>query len=163
MLRLPTPHLPRPYAIQAAPLAPECGRTFLFEVSPQYKPWCLWKVKNRSSRLEHKLIDVTPDPVLSRLEGLNDRMVGRVEMPGCVLVLYACVRLVPALILPPRDAGDNLLWSEPLNIGTYDSSDIRICVYTYVLSLTWGRCYITRQVLTSLSVKDTITWYSLTW
>jgi hypothetical protein len=42
---------------------------------------------NRSSRLEQNLIDVTPDPVLSRLEGLNDRMVGRVEMPGSVLVL----------------------------------------------------------------------------
>jgi hypothetical protein len=42
---------------------------------------------NRSSRLEQNLIDVTPDPVLSRLEGLNDRMVGRVEMLGSVLVL----------------------------------------------------------------------------
>jgi len=60
---------------------------FLFEVSSHYKPWCLWKVKNRSSRLEEQLVDVTPDPVLSRLEGLNDRMGGRVEMPGSVLVL----------------------------------------------------------------------------
>jgi hypothetical protein len=42
---------------------------------------------NRSSRLEQNLIDVTPDPVLSRLEGLNDRMVGRMEMLGSVLVL----------------------------------------------------------------------------
>jgi hypothetical protein len=42
---------------------------------------------NRSSRLEQNLIDVTPDPVLSRLEGLNDRMVGRMEMFGSVLVL----------------------------------------------------------------------------
>ena len=60
---------------------------FLFEVSSQYKPWCLYKVKNRSSRLEEQLVDVTPDPVLTRLEGLNDRVVGRVEMPGGVLVL----------------------------------------------------------------------------
>ena len=71
----------------------------------------------------------------------------------------ACVRLGPPLILPPRDAGDNFLWSEPLHIGMYDSSDIHICI----LSLTWGRCYITRQVLTSLSAKDTIAWYSLIW
>jgi hypothetical protein len=42
---------------------------------------------NRSSRLEQNLIDVTPDPVLSRLEGLNDRVVGRMEMLGSVLVL----------------------------------------------------------------------------
>src|SRR5207248_7183520 len=68
----------------------------------------------------------------------------------------ACVRPGPALILPPRAAGDNFLWSEPLHIDTYDSSDIRICMYTCILSLTWGRCSITRQVLTSLSAKDTI-------
>jgi len=43
----------------------------------------------------------------------------------------ACVRLGPALILPPGDAGDNLFWSEPLHIGTYDSSNIHLCIYTY--------------------------------
>ena len=50
----------------------------------------------------------------------------------------ACVRLGPALILPPRDAGDNFFWSEPLHKGTYDSSDIRICMYTYVLITSLG-------------------------
>jgi hypothetical protein len=45
------------------------------------------KVKNRSSRFEHHPIDVTPDPVLSRLEGLDHRVVGRVEMLGGVLIL----------------------------------------------------------------------------
>ena len=138
------------------------------------------RVTNWSGKLKHNLIDVTPDPVLSRLEGLNDRMVGRVEMLGGMLILRtvaaahmstgeteaqvypgisnfqtvltsigarcdflylikmrtslchvlflpdACVRLGPAL--PHRDAGDNFLWSEPLHIGTYDSSDIRICM-----------------------------------
>ena len=166
--------------------------SLLFEVASHYKPWCLWRVKNRSSRLEHHLIDITPDPILSRLEGLNDRMGGRVEMPGGVLVLRivtaahmstreteaqvypgisdfqtvltsigarcdvlylikmrtslchvlflpdACVRLGPALILPHRDAGDTFFWSEPLHIGTYDSSDIRIvyaCRRVYYNSL----------------------------
>ncbi len=71
----------------------------------------------------------------------------------------ACVRLGPALLLPQRDAGDNFLWSEPLHIGTYDSSNIRLCI----VSLPWGRCSITRQVLTSLSAKDTLAWYTLTW
>src|SRR5205807_1568431 len=45
----------------------------------------------------------------------------------------ACVRLGPALILPPKDPGDNFLWSEPLHIGTYDSSNTRICMYTCLL------------------------------
>jgi hypothetical protein len=71
-----------------------------------------------------------------------------------------CVRLGPALILPPGDAGDNFLWSELLLTGTYDSSDIRI--YMYIITYL-GRCSIPRQVLTSLSAKDTIAWYALTW
>ena len=41
----------------------------------------------------------------------------------------ACVRLGPTLILPHADAGDNFLWPEPLHIGTYDSSDMRIYMY----------------------------------
>src|SRR5712691_4159560 len=39
------------------------------------------------SKLEHELIDITPAPVLTRLEGLDNRAVGRVEMPGGVLIL----------------------------------------------------------------------------
>src|SRR6266568_3100161 len=74
----------------------------------------------------------------------------------------ACVRLRPALLLPPRDACDNFFWSEPLHIGTYDSSDIRKCIYVCIIT-SLGRCYMTSQVLTSLSAKGTIAWYSLTW
>jgi hypothetical protein len=44
-------------------------------------------IKNRSSKLEHHLVDVTPTPVFIRLEGLDDRVVGRVEMLSGVLVL----------------------------------------------------------------------------
>ena len=51
-----------------------------------------------SSGFEHHLVDVTPDPVLSRLEGLNDRMVGGVEMLGGMLVL----RRVAAANMPTR-------------------------------------------------------------
>ncbi len=50
----------------------------------------------------------------------------------------ACVRLGPALILAHRDADDNFLWSEPLHKGTYDSSDIRICMYTCILITSQG-------------------------
>jgi len=51
------------------------------------KPWCLCMVKHRSSRLEEQLVDVAPGPVLTRLEGLDNRVVGGVEMPGGVLIL----------------------------------------------------------------------------
>lgn len=43
--------------------------------------------KNRSSRLKEPLVDVAPDPLLTRLEGLNDRVVGSMEMLGGVLIL----------------------------------------------------------------------------
>ena len=36
--------------------------------------------------LEHDLVDVTPAPVFTRLEGLDNRVVGRVEMLGRMLV-----------------------------------------------------------------------------
>lgn len=39
------------------------------------------------SRLEHDLIDVAPAPVFAGLEGLDDRVIGRMEMPGRVRVL----------------------------------------------------------------------------
>jgi len=73
----------------------------------------------------------------------------------------ACVRLGPALLLPPRDVGDTCFWPELMHRGTSDSSDRRLCMSTCIVSLPWGRCSITRQVLTSLSAKDTITWYAL--
>jgi hypothetical protein len=38
-------------------------------------------------KIENELVNVTPAPVLPWLEGLNDRMVGGVEMPGGVLIL----------------------------------------------------------------------------
>ena len=41
----------------------------------------------------------------------------------------ACVRAGSARILPPGDAGDNYVWTEPWHIGTYDSSDMRIYMY----------------------------------
>jgi hypothetical protein len=41
----------------------------------------------RINKLEEELVDVTPPPDLSRLEGLHERMVGRVEMLCSMLVL----------------------------------------------------------------------------
>jgi len=44
-------------------------------------------ITKQLSKLEHELIDITPAPVFSWLEGLNDRMVGRVKMLGSMLIL----------------------------------------------------------------------------
>jgi hypothetical protein len=44
-------------------------------------------IKNGSIRLHHYLVDIAPYPVLSRLEGLDDRMAGGVEMLGSMPVL----------------------------------------------------------------------------
>jgi hypothetical protein len=41
----------------------------------------------RLSKRKSKLVKVTPAPVLSRLKGLDNRVVGRMEMPGRVLIL----------------------------------------------------------------------------
>jgi hypothetical protein len=38
-------------------------------------------------RLEHDLIDVAPAPVFAWLEGLDDRVIARMEVFGRVLVL----------------------------------------------------------------------------
>jgi hypothetical protein len=39
------------------------------------------------SKLKPKLVNITPAPVLSRLKGLDDRVVGGMEMPGRVFIL----------------------------------------------------------------------------
>jgi hypothetical protein len=44
-------------------------------------------IKPRSSKFEHYLVDVTPTPVFTRLEGLDNWVVRRVEVLGGVLVL----------------------------------------------------------------------------
>jgi len=44
-------------------------------------------VKRWSSRLHHHLFDITPQPIFSWLEGLNNRVVGRMEMFGSVFIL----------------------------------------------------------------------------
>jgi hypothetical protein len=50
----------------------------------------------RVSKVQPELVSVTPSPVLIWLEGLNDRVVGRVEMLGGMLIL----RIVAAADMP---------------------------------------------------------------
>jgi hypothetical protein len=51
-------------------------------------------------KIEKELVDVTPAPVLPWLEGLNDRMIGFVEMLGGMLIL----RIVAAADMPTDEA-----------------------------------------------------------
>jgi hypothetical protein len=48
--------------------------------------FCTWKPE-RLGKIEPELVGVTPSPVLIRLEGLNDRVIGGVEMSGGMLIL----------------------------------------------------------------------------
>jgi len=55
---------------------------------------------DRVSKIQPELVNVTPSPVLIWLEGLHDRVVGRVEMPGGMRIL----RLVAAADMPAFEA-----------------------------------------------------------
>ncbi len=44
-------------------------------------------MKYLSRRLEHDLVNVAPAPVFTGLEGLDNGMAGRMEMPGSVFIL----------------------------------------------------------------------------
>ena len=55
---------------------------------------------DRVGKIEPELVNVTPAPVLIWLEGLNDRVVGRVEMLGGVLIL----RIVTTTDMPTGEA-----------------------------------------------------------
>src|SRR5260370_1692537 len=59
-------------------------------------PCDVYRITNRSSKLEHELVDVTPTPVFTRLEGLDNGVVGRVKMLGGMLIL----RIVTATDMP---------------------------------------------------------------
>src|SRR5260370_20187491 len=59
-------------------------------------PCDVYRISNRSSKLEHELVDVTPTPVFTRLEGLDNGVVGRVKMLGGMLIL----RIVTATDMP---------------------------------------------------------------
>ena len=54
------------------------------------------EITNRSSKLEHYLVDVTPTPVLPWLEGLDNGVVRRVKVFGGVLIL----RVIAAANMP---------------------------------------------------------------
>src|SRR6266567_7666994 len=48
--------------------------------------WVQWWAPTQSGRLEIDLVDVAPDPVLALFEGLDDRVIGGLEVLGRVAV-----------------------------------------------------------------------------
>src|SRR5947209_19421634 len=65
-----------------------CGMLFFPLPGIFFRYTCdIYRITNRSSKLKYYLVDVTPTPVFIRLEGLDNRVVGRVKMPGGVLIL----------------------------------------------------------------------------
>ena len=71
-------------ALASAPLVP-LAVSYLCSPYIALPPGCLstpWL-----SKIEHHLVDVTPTPVFTRLEGLDKRVSGRVEMLGGVFIL----------------------------------------------------------------------------
>jgi hypothetical protein len=58
----------------------------------------------------------------------------RASLCHVLFLLDACVRLGPALLIPPGDAGDTLFWSQPWHLGTYDSSDSRLSLHVYLIT-----------------------------
>ena len=94
-------------------------------------------MKHRSSRLEEQLVNVTPDPVLTRLDGLNERVVGGVEMPGGVLIL----RIVTA---PDMSTGETEAQVYPgiSNFQTVLTSIGARCDVLYLIKMRTSLCHV---------------------
>src|ERR1700693_3930500 len=89
------------------------------------------------SKLEHELIDITPAPVLTRLEGLDNRVVGRVEMLGGVLVL----RIVTATDM---STGETEAQVHPgiSNFQTVLTSIGARCDFLYLIKMRTSLCHV---------------------
>src|SRR6266545_413547 len=72
----------------------DCGAFIEFPGS--WSAQCRRDSQHLLLELQHELVDVAPTPVLPGLEGSHDRVLGRTEMPGCMLVL----RIVAAPDMP---------------------------------------------------------------
>ena len=89
------------------------------------------------SKLEEELVDVTPAPVFPWLEGLNDGMIGRVEVPGGVLVL----RIVTAADMTTDETDTQMHPGIPYfqtiltAIGAWRD-------FTYLVKMTTGLCHV---------------------
>ena len=87
--------------------------------------------------LKHHLVDVAPAPVFSRLEGLDNRVVGRVEMLRRVLVL----RGVAASDMPANQA---LAQVNPAiaNFQTVLTTIRARCDLSYLIQMTTLYCHV---------------------
>ena len=98
---------------------------------------------NRSGKLEHYLVDVTPTPVFTRLEGLDNRVVGRVEMLRRVLIL----RGVTTSDMPANQA---LAQVNPAiaNFQTVLTAIRARCDLSYLIQVTTLYCHVSTPFMT---------------
>jgi len=94
---------------------------------------------DRVSKVQPELVNVTPAPVLIWLEGLHDRVVGRMEMPGGMRIL----RLVAAADMPAFKA------DAQVDPGAADFQAILApirarCDLTYLVKMTTLFCHCAR-------------------
>ena len=90
-------------------------------------------------KIEEELVKVTPAPVLIWLEGLHDRVVGRVEMLGGMRIL----RLVAAADMPAFKA-DSQVYPGVADFQAILAPISARCYLTYLVKMTTLLCHSAR-------------------
>jgi len=96
---------------------------------------CLWQL-DPVLKIEEELVDVTPAPVLIWLEGLHDRVVGRVEMFGGMRIL----RLVAAADMPAFKA-DSQVYPGVTDFQAFLAAIRTGCDLSYLIKVTTLLCH----------------------
>src|SRR5690242_6518480 len=91
---------------------------------------------DRVSKVQPELVSVTPSPVLIWLEGLHDRVVGRVEMLGGMLIL----RLIAAADMPAFKA-DSQVYPGVADFQAILTPISARCDLTYLIKVTTLLCH----------------------
>lgn len=89
------------------------------------------------SKIEKELVDITPAPVLIWLKGLNDRVVGRVEMFGGMLVL----RTIAAADMS-TDEADTQMYPGVTNFQAVLAAIGARCDLLYLVEMMTGLCHV---------------------
>jgi hypothetical protein len=87
-------------------------------------------------KIQEELVEVTPAPVFSRLEGLDDRVIGRMKMLGGMLVL----RIVAASNMPAFKA-DSQVYPGVADFQAILAPISARCDLTYLVKVTTLFCH----------------------
>ena len=100
-------------------------------------------MKTNKVALEHDLVDVAPAPILARLEGLDNRVIGRVEMLRRVLVL----RGVTTSDMPANQALAQV-YPAIANFQTVLTAIRARCDLSYLIQMTTLYCHVSLPFIT---------------